>query len=211
MLIIGAGGHAKEVLDVLINNGEGNLFFYDDVCSNTELKLFNQFTIFKTEQEAATYFKETDKRFVLGIGGTHVRKLLADKLYLLGGELRPVISKRSYISEFDIFIDAGVNIMHNVTIQPSVQIGKGCLINANSIIHHDSSIGEYCELGPGVTITGHCTIGSFSFIGAGAILKPGITIGNNVVVGAGAVVIKDVPDNSIVIGIPAKQPLNNFS
>ncbi|MEO8413530.1 MAG: acetyltransferase [Ginsengibacter sp.] len=204
MLIIGAGGHAKELLDILNFNGEEEIFFYDDVARNSDSKLFNTYRILKNTKEAAAYFQEGDKRFLLGTGGTKIRKVLADKFGLLGGKISQVISKRAYISAFDVFIGEGVNIMHNVTIEPSVTVGKGSLINLNSTIHHDSSIGEYCEIGPGVCITGNCRIGDFTFIGSGVIITPNITVGNNVVIGAGSVVTNDIQDNTTVVGIPAK-------
>lgn len=204
MLIIGAGGHAKEILEVLTDNGEEKLFFYDDLQSNTALKVFNQFSVLKNQKEVSVYFKNIDRKFVLGLGGTKVRMLLADRLSAFGGELDSVISKRAHISNYDTLIGEGINVMQNVTIQPSVKIGKGCLINANTNIHHDTTIGSYCELGPSVVITGRCIIGDFTFIGSGAILMPGITIGENVIVGAGAVVTKSVGDNVRVAGIPAR-------
>lgn len=203
MLIIGAGGHAKEILEVLADNGEENFFFYDDLPTNSMSRIFKQFSILKNEKEASSYFKKKDKRFVLGLGGTKARMFLAEKMCLCGGELNSVISLRAYISKFDTFLGGGINIMQKVTIQPSVKIGKGCLINANTNIHHDTILGDYCEVGPSVVITGRCIIGDFTSIGAGAILKPGITIGKNVIIGAGAVVTRSIPENIRVAGVPA--------
>ena len=85
MLIIGAGGHAKEILEVLTDNGEEKFFFYDDLFSNTALKIFNQFPVLKNKKEVSGYFENTDKRFVLGLGGTKDRMLLKDKLCGLAG------------------------------------------------------------------------------------------------------------------------------
>ena len=161
------------------------------------------FPILKNEKELLTCF-ERDNRFVLGIGGNFLRKTFSIKMRNLGGQLISVISNKSTISKFDVKLDSGVNLMHGVTIQPSVQVGEGSLINANSIIHHDCVIGNYCEIGSGVIITGKCIVDDFSFIGAGAILKPGIRIGQNAIIGAGAVVIENVAANTTVVGTPAK-------
>ncbi|MEO8414439.1 MAG: acetyltransferase [Ginsengibacter sp.] len=204
MLIIGAGGHAKELLDVLISNGYDNLFFYDDLPANTASRMFSKFQIIKKEQEATRYFKQTDKRFVLGMGGSILRQSMAVKLHSLGGDLTTVISKKAQVSDFDVSIGDGVNIMHHVIIQPSVVIGEGTLINASALVHHDTVIGKYCEMAPAAIITGGCMIGDFTFIGSGAIILPGLCVGKNVVIGAGAVVTKDVADNAKVSGIPAK-------
>jgi len=203
MIVVGAGGHSKELLDVLIVNGETNLYFYDDISKSLLACVYGTFPIIKSEQDAGLCF-EKDSRYVLGIGGTKVRMQLAEKMNRLGGNLTSVISNKASVSKYDVTLGDGVNIMQQVIIQPSVRVGQGTLINANTMIHHDSYIGRYCEIGPAVVVTGNCTIGDFSFIGAGAILKPGIKIGSAVIVGAGAVVIHDIPDNTTVVGIPAK-------
>ena len=83
-------------------------------------------------------------------------------------------------------------------------IGKNCMINTGVIIEHDCKIGDYCHIAPGVHISGTVSIGELSFIGIGATIIQGIKIGKNVTIGAGSVVIKDIPDNVIALGNPAK-------
>jgi serine acetyltransferase len=65
-------------------------------------------------------------------------------------------------------------------------------------------IGKYCEIAPGARILGHCFVGDFTMVGAGAVLLPSVKIGANVTIGAGAVVTKDIPDNSVSVGVPAR-------
>ncbi len=82
-----------------------------------------------------------------------------------------------------------ITIGDNVTLAPRVHI-----------IAHDASTWEYL----GYTKVKNVTIGNKVFIGAGSIILPGVTIGNNVIVGAGSVVSKDIPENSVCAGNPAK-------
>ena len=94
--------------------------------------------------------------------------------------------------------------MSGVKISNSVSIGKGCIIYYNSIIAHDCVIGDFVEISPSVSILGRVEISNHTHIGAGATILPDIKIGKNSIIGAGSVVTKDVPDNVIVVGVPAK-------
>jgi serine O-acetyltransferase len=107
-----------------------------------------------------------------------------------------------------------IEIITGISIPNSAQIGKGFYIGhfGGIIIHSDAKIGENCSIGPGVVIgtrglgsIGAPEIGHNVYIGVGAKILGDIKVGNNVKIGANAVVIHDVPDNSTVIGIPARK------
>jgi len=204
MLIVGAGGHAKEILDILIfDNPEIDVVFYDDITPNLPNKLYGKYKIIKSLDEAKDFFS-LDSRFILGIGSPYARKQLADKFIGIGGKLESVISATAQIGKFNISLGEGINIMHNVLVSSNVKIGDGTLINAHSTVHHDTIIGKYCEISPGVHITGWCKIGDYCSIGTGAIILPKIKIGEYSVIGAGAVVVSDIPDKVVTVGVPAK-------
>ncbi len=204
MLIVGAGGHAKEILGIFAENGQDqNLFFYDGIASNHENFIFNKFKILKTDEEVIHLFKD-DKQFVIGVGNPIKRQTLAEKFIKLGGVLTSIISKDANIGKYEIELGKGLNIMTGAVLTQNIKIGDGTLIHINCTIHHDCSIGNYCEISPSSNILGNVTIGDYCSIGAGAIILPNIKIGNNVVIGAGAVVTKDVQDNVTLKGVPAK-------
>lgn len=205
MLVVGAKGFAKEVLNILLLNDElENLVFFDDVNLNEPNLLFDQFPILRTMDQAKQYLSETDNRFTLGVGFPHVRYQLYHKFIALGGEPYTLISPNSDLGNFDVHIEEGVSLAYHCAISNSVRIGKGSFINAKTIIGHDSSIGDFCEVCPSVNIAGHIEIGDYSFIGTGVIIYPNVKIGKNVSITAGSVVRKNVPDNVIVHGNPSK-------
>ena len=112
------------------------------------------------------------------------------------------------------------NRRRNSYIPYSASIGEGTVFAYGGIgvvIHSNAVVGENCMIGQGITIggrTGHGgapVIGDNVYIAAGSRVLGGITIGNNVVIGANAVVIKDVPENCIVAGVPAKVISNDVS
>jgi sugar O-acyltransferase (sialic acid O-acetyltransferase NeuD family) len=162
--------------------------------------------------EAKIHFEGTNSKFILALGNPIFRKIVADKLICIGGVLSSVVSKTAIIGRHEVKLGEGLNIMHHVMISNSVQIGTGTLINAFSSIHHDVVIGNYCEVSPHAVLLGGCTVGNYTSIGANATILPNIKVGSNVVVGSGSVVTKDVPDNRLIVGVPAviKKELKPF-
>lgn len=204
MLILGAKGFAKEVLEILHQNGDTEkLCFYDDVSKDAPDVLFNQFKILKSEDEAKSYFENMDPRFTVGIGNPKLRKQLYEKFSKLGGKFTSVVSSNAEIGSYGVNIGEGCNILGGVRISNDVQIGKGTMIYYNSVITHDVRIADFCEISPSVTVLGRAEIGSNCQIFAGAIIFQDVKIGNNSVIAAGSVVRSDIPENVMAAGIPA--------
>lgn len=205
MLIIGAKGLAKEVLEIFHQQNElANLFFYDDLSTDVPDFLYGQFKVLRNMEQVVQLFA-TDNRFTIGIGKPRLRQLLCKQFIAIGGEFETVVSKYANIGHFGNSFGAGCNIMTGSTITNDVKMGKGCLVNLNCTIGHDTIMGDFVELSPAVNISGRCVIGNYCNIGTGAILLPNVKLGNSVTVGAGAVVTKDVTDGLTVVGIPAKE------
>lgn len=205
MLIIGAKGFAKEVLEVLYQLKKlKKIAFYDDVTADIGESLHDTFPILKSENEVLSFFKKNGNEFNIGIGNPFLRYKLYKKFSSLGGYFTSIISNTSIIGHFGNNIGEGCNIMQSVVLTNDIKVGKGTIINQISSIGHDVIIGDFCEICPNVSISGNCTIGSMTFIGTGAIILPKINIGKNVIIGAGAVVTKNIPDNSVAVGSPAK-------
>jgi len=205
MLIIGAKGFAKEVLEIIYKNKiDEDIALFDDINPHMPDKMFGKFTVLKNETEVRSFFKRTDPRFTIGIGNPHLREKMYNKFTNWGGILTSVISKKTDIGSFGVHINDGCNILSGVKISNEVQIGMGVIVYYNCVITHDVAIGDFVELSPGVILLGGCKIGSMSHIGAGAIIFPNVIIGENVRVGAGAVVRKNLPDNVVAVGVPAK-------
>lgn len=206
MLIVGAGGFAKQILPIIERLGLiDDVVFYDDYSNDTISLIARNFRILRSEKELKEYFLLGDLRFVNAVGGPLNRFTIHQKFSDLGAEPMSLIDPTSSISSFEVTIENGCCILQNVVIEPSSTIGKGCLLNLNSLITHDVSIGDFTEISPGVTLLGASKIGKSVFIGSGAIILPKVEIGDNCVIGAGAVVNKNVPNNTVVTGVPARE------
>ena len=205
MLIVGAKGFAKEVLEVMHeNNHLQNLVFYDDVNLDAPDLLFDTFRVLKNTKQASHYFKTVDNRFTIGIGNPLLRKKMYDRCTALGGELSTIVSPRATVGSYDVVIGTGSVVLPQAILSNSVSIGMGCIVYYSSIITHDCVIGDFVEISPNAILLGRSSVGSYSRIGANATVLPDIKIGQNVIVGAGAIVTKDVPDDCVVVGNPAR-------
>ncbi len=208
MIIVGAKGLAKEILEIIyseLNYPEEELLFFDNISTDLPKKLFGKFGVIRSFDAVKDVFNNSNnKDFVLGLGNPVLRKNFFDKFMALGGDPQTLISKYARIGSFSNFIGRGSVIMQGSVLTNNIKIGEGCLINPNCTVSHDSSLGDFVELSPNVSVTGHCTIGDFTTIGAGAVIIPKIRIGHNVVIGAGTVVIRDIPNYSVVVGVPGR-------
>jgi sugar O-acyltransferase (sialic acid O-acetyltransferase NeuD family) len=204
MLIAGAKGFAKEVLEVIYQEDKQvRLAFYDDVSEDLPAVLFERFPVLQTLEEARQWLT-LDPRFVLGVGNPQVRRLLAEKLRSNGGTLTSICSPRATIGAFGNQLGVGCTIMTGAVLTSDITLGEGVLLNLNCTIGHDSVLADYCELSPGVHISGHVELGENCVLGTGAVVLPGVKIGANSVIGAGSVVTKDVGPNVVAVGVPAR-------
>lgn len=203
MLVIGAGGHAKEVLEIIRDgNLEKELLFFDNISLNGESNFYS-YPILKNFQQVTNLFQK-NKDFVLALGGTNVRFYLAERLTALGGNLLSIISDKAVVSEIS-YIGIGANIMPYSGIFGNSILKEGVLVNSFSSVHHDVEIGKFSELSPGCRILGGCKIGEFCVIGSNAVLLPNIRITNQVIIGAGSVVTKNIEEKGVYVGSPARK------
>lgn len=208
MIIVGAGGHSKEILQIIsvdYDKPDNSIVFFDNVNSNVPDTLFDRFKILKSCNQLSEYLlKNEDKFFILGLGTPKNREMLYNKFVKLGAVPKSICSKKAEIGSFEVRVGDGTAILAGAIVSNAVSIGKGVLIYYNTVIAHDCVIGNFTEIAPGVNISGRCKIGNNCKIGANATILPDVVLGDNVTIGAGTVVLKNVPSNSVVVGVPGK-------
>ena len=204
MIIAGAGGFARETLELLLQqqNPPEIVYFFDDVDPD-HISIHERYRVLKSTAEVKRVLSR-DPSFCVGVGNSIARRKLFDLFISLGGNAASIVSPHAVIGIHGNTFGLGTIISTGTVITCNVTISRGTLINLNCTIGHDTVIGEFCELSPGVHISGNCKVGDNCSIGTGVVLLPRITLGNNVTIGAGAVVTKDVPSNSVMAGIPAR-------
>lgn len=202
MVIAGAGGHAREIIDLLTVAEREQTYFFDNIRTDSPLTICN-IPVLSSIPLLAEQFA-SDPRFLLGTGSPESRRFLFDLFTKAGGVATTIIADTAFVSGIETSIGEGSNVMAFAFISNSVHIGIGTLINTRANIHHDVKVGSFCEIGPGAVLLGAAEVGNETMIGAGTVVLPKVKVGTGVKIGAGSVVTRDVPDGMTVKGVPAK-------
>lgn len=198
--IIGYSGHSFVVLDAAIQMGLDVKYY----CERNQVS-FNPFDINYLGDEASESFNwnEVDE-FILGIGDNRIRQKVAGLILSKKKAILNVIHPSSIVSNYAT-LGMGNFIAANVTVNALAKISDNCILNTGCIVEHECVIESGVHIAPGTVLAGNVAVGKNSFIGANSVVKQGVKIGIGVTVGAGSVVIKDIPDNEIWVGNPAKK------
>lgn len=201
--ILGAGGHAKVVIDTVERAGTHRIVgVFDDDPAKWGTQVCG-YRVAGGIDEFLQRWRARCPAAVIAIGDNHVRHKLYRRLAGVG--LTPVTAVHpSAVVARDVDLGAGTVVMALAAVNRGCVIGPCAVINTSASVDHDCSLGECVFIAPGARLSGNVRVGDLSFIGTGASIIPGRTIGRNVTVGAGAVVIADVADAVTVVGVPAR-------
>lgn len=204
IIIIGCGGHAKSVLDTIEARGEYEIagFVGKD---ESEVFSYRGYGIVGTDADLQRLYMSGIRYACIGIGylgGEDIRERLYERLKETGFILPPIIDTTSIVAR-DVLIGEGSFIGKHTVINADAVIGKMAIVNTGAIIEHDCIVGDFSHVAVAAVLCGGTEIGNSCLIGANAAIRQGIRIGKNVIVAAGAVVVREVPDKAIVMGIPA--------
>lgn len=143
-----------------------------------------------------------DVAFAVAVGHNRTRLNLIARLHELAATV-PVITHPSSVVSSSAELGSGTVVMPNVVVNAAARVGRGCILNSGCVVEHDCELGDGVHVSPNATLAGAVRAGECSWIGAGATVIPGQTIGEGSVVGAGAVVVRAVPPDTTVVGVPA--------
>lgn len=198
--IIGYSGHSFVVLDAAKLMGLDVIHY----CERKQVS-FNPFEINYLGDETKDSFDwNATSEFILGIGDNKIRQKAANLIVSKKKTLLNVIHPSAIISSYAVF-GIGNFIAANVSVNAFAKISDHCILNTGCIIEHECKIENGVHIAPGAVLAGNISVGANSFVGANSVIKQGVKIGSGATVGAGSVVIKDIPDNEIWAGNPAKK------
>jgi len=204
VVILGAGGHAQVVADILLRAHEKNspllpIGFLDD---NLALRgqRFLDMPVMVSIADLPTIEHDA---IIVAIGNNRIRQRLFEKLQAQG-ECFATARHPSAVIASSVQIGPGTMICAGVIVNPYTTIGANVILNTGCTVDHHNLIGDHAHIAPGAHTGGEVAIGEGVFVGIGATVIPGMSIGDWSVVGGGACVIRPVPSGVTVVGVPAR-------
>ena len=193
MILYGASGHGKVIIDILESMHEPHIEIWDDAAAGPVW----EYPVTKPPARINVI-----EPMLISIGVNTTRKKVVERLgdaIRYGKAIHPsaVISRRATIGD-------GTVVMAGVTINPDVKIGKHCIINTSASVDHDCVLEDYVHISPKATLSGDVFVGEGTHIGSGASAIQGVRIGKWCRIGAGTVIIRDIPDYATAVGNPAR-------
>lgn len=204
IIVFGAGGHSKVIIDIIEKENKYEITGIIDNNKNLwHSKLLDYPVIGGDDKLKEIISSYPEIKAIIGIGNNKDREKINNIILSLNIQLAKAIHPSAQIAR-NVNIGNGTVIMANVAINTDTNIGINCIINTGTTLDHDNTIEDYVHISPGSHIAGNVTIGKYTHIGTGVSITPGKKIGFNSIVGAGSTVIKDLPDNVVAVGVPAK-------
>jgi sugar O-acyltransferase (sialic acid O-acetyltransferase NeuD family) len=203
LLVFGAGGHARVVLDLLLACGwSAPVCVLDDDPQARGRLLPGGFRVAGDRHEL-TRLPSGVALAVAAIGGNAARQRVFELLRAHRLQLATLIHPRA-VAASGLRLAPGTVVMAGAVIQTGTWVGWNSIVNTGACVDHDCRIGDHVHIGPGAVLCGGVEVGTLSLIGAGAVLLPGVRVGAGATVAAGATVLQDVPEGEAVAGVPAR-------
>jgi len=205
IVVIGASGHAKVVIDIIEQQGSFKIVGLIDSFKEPGTRMMGYDVIGREDSIAELIATEEITGGIIAIGHNWVRCRIAKGIRELAPDFAFVnaIHPSARIAR-EVTLGHGVAVMAGVSVNPGTQIGDFCFLNTNSSLDHDNILGEFSCIQPNAATGGNVKIGAFSAISMGANVIHGVTIGSHTVVGAGSAVLSDIPDLVVAYGTPCR-------
>jgi len=211
IVIIGAGGFGREILDVIDaspiatverDDRTDHMFacFVDDGTPD----LAKVAALGERVLGGLQMLTKLRCTYLIGVGNPATRRLIDERALGLGRLPYPMVMHSTAAIGRSVDLGAGAVVCAHAALTTNIVAGRHLHVNLGATIGHDCVIGDYVTLAPGVNVSGNVTIGDEVEFGTGAQVLPGLAIGAGARVGAGAVVTRDVEPGTTVIGVPAK-------
>ena len=205
ILIIGAGGHSKVVVDIIIHQKMYEIVGFIDSKLPIDSAILGYKVLGKEEDLLNLMDKFSISSGIVAIGDNFVRTKVVERIKEISKDFKFIncIHPNSNIA-LDVEVGEGNVVMAGVTINTSSIVGDHCILNTNASIDHDNKISDFVSFAPNSVSGGNVKVNEFSAIGIGATIQHEVSIGSNCIIGAHSLVNKDTIADSVYFGLPAK-------
>lgn len=195
--VLGAGGHARVVVSALEAVGTTVAGLFDDDPARTGADVDGVPVLGRLADRLPL-----DAPLVLAVGSNATRARLAA---LLDGQVAwaTVVHPTAWVHR-TATLGPGTVVFAGAVVQPGTTVGAHGIVNTGACIDHDGRLGDFVHVAPGCHLAGTVTLGDGVFCGVGASIVPGVTVGAWTTVGAGGVVVGDLPEKVVAVGVPAR-------
>jgi UDP-perosamine 4-acetyltransferase len=204
ILVYGAGGHARVLLEALSHVPVRVLGLVDADPAKKGLRVLGHEVL--GGEEALAGLDPSALRLVNAVGSVRdlsVRRAVFHRFRAAGWKFFGPVHPSAVVAR-DVSLGEGAQVLSGAVVVTGSVIGANTIVNTRASVDHDCRIGDHVHLCPGVTLSGGVSVGQGSHVGAGATVIQGVRIGAGCLVAAGAVVVRDVPDGAEVFGVPAR-------
>ncbi len=205
IVIIGASGHARVIIETVESNGNYQIYGVIDSFKPKGRKILG-YEILGTEDLIKGLVKKGINKGVIAIGDNWTRYLMYIRIKEIAPDFEFVtIIHSSAIISPSAKIGKGTVVLASVKVNTLAEVGDGCILNTNSSFGHDGKLNDFSSIAPGVTIGGNVTVGFCTAISLGANVIQGICIGKHSIIGAGSLILQNIDDFKLVYGVPGKE------
>jgi sugar O-acyltransferase (sialic acid O-acetyltransferase NeuD family) len=207
VVIFGAGGHGRVVLDILTQAQSYRPIGFLDNNQKLHSRRVDGLPVLGDIDDATDVYSRGTRKAIIAIGDNGVRRDIARTVERIGFDIVNAVHPSSRLAT-NVTLGKGIVIAAGALVCAHTQIGDYAILNTGCIVDHESMIGMATHVCPGVRLAGHVVVESCAFVGIGATVVQNVRIGFEAIVGAGAVVVGDVDPMTTVVGVPAR-PIKN--
>ena len=208
---IGAGGHAKVIIDILQMNGEFDVMGLIDSDPGLKGNWVLDVPVLGSEDELEPLYGKGVRHAFMGVASladTVSNKMIYQRIEAAGFKMIKAIHPRAVVAG-SVMIGSGCRVFGGAVINPGTSLGNNVVVNTGAVVDHDCMVGDHAQIAPGAKLAGAVIVGEGAIVGIGATVIQGINIGRHAFVAAGAVVVRDVAAHTTVAGIPARPMTTN--